>query len=198
MPKLHIAILPPFGLNPERYPVRHSIIIVDNASYHNGVVEKVPTKSSRKADMQAWLQRHGISYNSNDLKANLLNKIVAAQPEAMYLTDVDAEAKGHEVVRLPVPHCELNPTELAWAHVKEHVRKNNKLFTMAEIQQLTPDGIQAVTPDLCQKYVEHVRGVEDRFWEQDGTVEDYLAQFGEEDSDDDDDSDVYSNSDDEM
>ena len=73
----------------------------------------------------------------------------------------------HEVV-LPVAQCELNPIELAWTHVKEHVRKN-KLFTMAKIQQLTPDGIQA---DLWQKYVEYMRGVEDRFWVQDGLIED--------------------------
>ena len=179
----------------------HSIIVVDNASYHNGVVEKIPTMSSRKADMQAWLERHGISYDSSDLKADLLSKIIATQPKTIYLTDVEAEAKGHEVIRLPVAHCELNPIELAWAHVKEHVRKHNQLFTMAEIQQLTPSGIQAVTPDLWQKYVEHVKGVEDRFWEQDGliedTVEDCLTQFGNENSDDDD-SDVYSDCDDEM
>ena len=114
----------------------------------------------------------------------------------MYLTDVEVEAKGHEVVYRPVAHCELNPIELPWAHVKEHVRKNNKLFTMAEIQWLTPNGIRAVTPDLWQKYVEHVRGVKDRFWEQDGlvedTVEDCLAQFGKEDID------VNSDSDNEM
>ena len=91
----------------------HSIIVVDNASYHNGVVEKVPTKSSRKADMQAWLERHGISYDSNDLKADLFDKIISAQPKTMYLTDVETEAKGHEVLRLQVAHCELNPIELA-------------------------------------------------------------------------------------
>ena len=46
-----------------------------------------------------------------------------------------------------------------------------------------------------------MRGVEDRFWKQDGliedTVEDCLTQFGEEDSIDDN-SDVYSDSDDDI
>ena len=169
---------------------KHSIIVVDNASYHNSVVERVPTKSSRKADMQAWLENHGISYDSKDLTADLLAKIVAAQPKTVYLTDKAAESEGHEVVRLPVAHCELNPIELAWAHVKEYVKKNNKLFTMAEVERLTPHGIGAVMPDLWKKYVEHVRGVEDKYWEQDGlieeVVEECLEQFGEEDSDDDD------------
>ena len=35
---------------------------------------------------------------------------------------------GHEVVRLPVAHCELNPIEMAWSQVKEHVKRNNKRY----------------------------------------------------------------------
>ena len=37
----------------------HSIIVLDNASYHNGVVEKIPTKSSLncKREMQEWLEK---------------------------------------------------------------------------------------------------------------------------------------------
>ena len=177
----------------------HSIIVVDNASYHNCVVEKIPTKSSWKTEMQTWLENHGISYDSMDLKSDLFNKTIAAQPKSVYLTDVEAEARGHEVIRLPVAHCELNPIELAWAHVKEHVRTKNKQYTMAEIEQLTPAGISAVTPDLWKKYVEHVRIIEDKYFEQDGliedVVEDCLEQFGREDSDDDD-SDIDSDIDD--
>ena len=55
----------------------HSIIILDNVSYHNGVVEKIPTKSLRKFEMQEWLDKHGIEYDSSDLRAD---KIVATQP----------------------------------------------------------------------------------------------------------------------
>ena len=29
---------------------------------------------------------------------------------------------GHEVVQLPVAHCELNPIEMIWSQVKGHVR----------------------------------------------------------------------------
>ena len=35
---------------------------------------------------------------------------------------------GHEVVRLPVAHCELNPIEMAWSQVKGHVKRNNKRY----------------------------------------------------------------------
>ena len=86
----------------------HSLIILDNAKYHNTVVEKVPTKSSRKEDMRQWLTRHGIPFNPNDLKRDLLCLIKASNIRTKYKTDVIAEKFGHEVVRLPVAHCELN------------------------------------------------------------------------------------------
>ena len=63
--------------------------------------------------MIAWLKNHGISYDDSDLKVDLMEKIVAAQPTVASLTDIEAE--GHEVVRLPVAHCELSPTyRLNW------------------------------------------------------------------------------------
>ena len=46
--------------------------ILDNAKYHNTVVEKVPTKNSGKEDMRQWLTGHGIPFNPNDLKRDLL------------------------------------------------------------------------------------------------------------------------------
>ena len=166
---------------------QNSLIVLDNASYHNGVVEKIPTKSSRKSEMQAWLKNHGIPYSDTDLKMDLMAKITAAQPTAVYLTDIEAQAQGHEVVRVPVAHCELNPIELAWANVKEYVRKHNQQFTMTEVEQLTPTGIGVTTPDLWKKYVEHCKKVEDKYWQQDGlieeTVEEFIIEFGA-DSDD--------------
>ena len=95
----------------------HFLIILDNAKYHNTVVEKVPTKSSRKEDMRQWLTRHGIPFNPNDLKRDLLCLIKASNIRTKYKTDVIAEKFGHEVVRLPVARCELNPIEMAWATV---------------------------------------------------------------------------------
>ena len=35
---------------------------------------------------------------------------------------------GYEVVRLPVGHCELNPTEMPWGQVKGHIKRNNKRY----------------------------------------------------------------------
>ena len=179
----------------------NSLIVIDNASYHNGVVDKIPTKSSRKLEMQTWLKNHGIPYSDTDLKMDLMAKITAAQPSAVYLTDVEAEAHGHECVRLPVAHCELNPIELAWANVKEYVRKHNKQFTMAEVERLTPTGISVTTQchytrPLEEVYTQNIAeewktstGKEDGLIEE--TVEEFTIEFGV-DSDNRDDSDEES------
>ena len=131
----------------------------------------------RKVHMHVFLKNHGIPYIHTDLKMDLMAKITAAQPSAVYLTDVEAEAHGHECVCLPVAHCELNPIELAWANVKEYVRKHNQQFTMAEVEHLTPTGISATTADLWKRYTEHCRRVEDKYWEEDGLIEEAVEEF---------------------
>lgn len=110
-----------------------SLIILDNAKYHNGVVEKIPTKSSTKKVMKEWLEKHNIPFTQSDLKADLHRKIVAANPKPKYLTDVEASKCGHEVLRLPIAHCELNPIELARAAVKEYVREKNKSLHLKKL-----------------------------------------------------------------
>ena len=37
-----------------------------------------------------------------------------------------AKEYGHEILRLPPYHCELNPIELAWAVEKNYVAGENK------------------------------------------------------------------------
>ena len=76
-----------------------------------------------------------------------------------------AKASGHEVVRLPPYHCELNPIELAWAQVKRYIKDNNKLFTLAHVKELTFAGFSEVDSDNWKKLIQHTSKVEEKFWE---------------------------------
>ena len=40
---------------------------------------------------------------------------------------------GHEVVRLPVAHHELNPIEMAWRQENGHIKQNNKRYIKVAI-----------------------------------------------------------------
>ena len=164
-----------------------SVIVLDNAKYHNTVIEKIPTKSSLKKVMQDWLERHGIPYEPIDLKRDLLQKIQRAQVSTVYETDHIAKQYGHEVIRLPVAHCELNPIELAWAVVKDYCRKNNQLFTLKGIEALIPQGFQQCSPDKWKHFCEHVKQIEEDFWQKDGLLEEatdeFIIQLSDADSD---------------
>uniref|UniRef100_A0A1X7UWU3 Tc1-like transposase DDE domain-containing protein n=1 Tax=Amphimedon queenslandica TaxID=400682 RepID=A0A1X7UWU3_AMPQE len=107
-------------------PSSNFLIILDNANYHNTVVEKTPTKS--------WTKRA--------IKARLDN---------LYHTDRLAHQHGHEVVRLPISHCELNPIEMAWATLKDYIRKNNTTFRLSDVQSLIPAAFDEVTSSHWEK-----------------------------------------------
>lgn len=53
----------------------NSIIVVDNASYHNKDYDLAPNANTRKADMQSWLSEKGISFTSDMLKPQLYQLI---------------------------------------------------------------------------------------------------------------------------
>ena len=65
-----------------------------------------------------------------------------------YSIDKVINARGHEALRLPPYHCNLNLIELVWAKVKGQVAANNKTFKMAETKQLTIDAIKEIGKDF--------------------------------------------------
>lgn len=166
----------------------NSLIVMDNAPYHSRKLEPVPTMSSRKQQMQDWLTSHGIEYPEQALKHELYSLIKASNISPKYAVDEMAKAAGHEVVRLPPYHCELNPIELVWSQVKRYVKQNNQLFTLAAVKDLTYEGFDKVGPAEWKKLVEHVqREFEDKYWHDDGLQEEYVEEFvisfGDESSD---------------
>ena len=59
-----------------------------------------------------------------------------------YIVDEMVCKAGHEVVRLPVAHCMLNPIELAWVHVKGHLKRNTSQFNLDEVKHLAQEGLR--------------------------------------------------------
>ncbi|KAF8771586.1 hypothetical protein HNY73_018986 [Argiope bruennichi] len=55
----------------------NSIIVMDNAAYHTKVMDPVPTKSSKKDKMCAWLEKKQIPYDKKMRKVQLLELIAA-------------------------------------------------------------------------------------------------------------------------
>lgn len=95
-----------------------------------------------------------------------------------YVVDQLARAAGHQVLRLPPYHCELNPIELVWAQVKGFVARENKSFKMAEIKDLLATGILNVDAEKWHRCVQHVELViEPKMWEMDVFSEDAVESL---------------------
>ena len=95
-----------------------SVLIIDNAPYHNIQVDKCPTQASRKADIQAWLKRQQIPFGATLLKAELLQICKQHKPTPNFLLDNILKEYGHDCLRLPAYHADLNSIELIWATTK--------------------------------------------------------------------------------
>ena len=133
--------------------------------------------SLTKQQMQDWLTAKGIAFPECSLKRELLQLLVASSPTPKYAVDEMAKAAGHEIVWLPHYHCEPNPIELAWSQVKQYI-KENKLFTLTAVKELTFKGFDQVGAEDWKKLIEHVRRkFEDKYWAEDGLQEEGMDEF---------------------
>lgn len=173
------------------YIPQNSVIVMDNASYHSRLVEKLPTSSWKKAAMIEWLQCKALNFDDTMVKTELLQ--VVRQHKAKFKKFViDEMAKGRGIIvhRLPPYHCELNPIELIWAQVKGYVARNNNTFKLQEVRQLLMDSLANVTAENWQSAIKHVIAEEEKMWDLDGLIDEtteiepVIINLGEDDSSD--------------
>ena len=104
--------------------------------------------------MIEWLDGKNIPYPPKALKSEIFSIKQGLNLTPRYVVDEMACAAGHEVVRLPVAHCTLNPIEMAWVQVKGHIKANNRAFMLTEAEHLAWKGFEVVTPEcwgfFCQ------------------------------------------------
>jgi transposase len=146
-----------------------SLIVMDNAPYHNVYVDGVfyPTTSTKKAELQNWLQQHHpIRYQDAMIKAELLAVCRQLCPKPAYDLDRLAEAAGHQILRTPQYHPELQPIENCWAVVKNHCAAKCD-YAMAGLRVHLEDGFEKVTSETCQAAIAEMRREEDRYWQED-------------------------------
>jgi transposase len=146
-----------------------SLIIMDNAPYHNVYVEGAfyPTTSTRKKDLQSWLlANQPEAYQETMIKAELLAvcKHLCEQPP--YALDQLAEAAGHQILRTPQYHPELQPIEECWGVVKNHCAEECD-YTLSGLWNQVEEGFRKVTAKTCRAALADMRREEDRYWVED-------------------------------
>ncbi|RZF32437.1 hypothetical protein LSTR_LSTR001901 [Laodelphax striatellus] len=168
-----------------------SVVVIDNASYHNKQIDKCPTSNSTKADMQQWLNDRNIQFTVDMLKVQLYDLIKLHKPASIrYLIDDIIKAQGFDVLRLPPYHPELNTIELIWADVKNWVASHNVTFKFNDVERLTKFKFESMNVADWEKKCESVKRLEEYFFgnqaQLENTVESYVIKLGVESSDDED------------
>jgi len=145
----------------------NSLIMMDNAPYHNILSEhSSPTPSCSKKKIIEWLEQNKIYCRDDCLKSELVEIIKRIAPVPIYAIDEIAKSFGHEVLRTPPYHPELQPIETCWGVVKNHIARNCD-FTMKNLIKQLDDGFEKVTAETCSKIIAKIRKVEDEFWDDD-------------------------------
>jgi len=150
---------------------KKSIIIMDNATYHNVLSEySAPIPTSSKEKITTKLETNKIPCKDDCLKVELVEILKKIAPEPTYEIDIIARKYGHEIIRTPPYHPELQPIEMCWRVLKNEVARNSD-FTMDNLKFQLENAFEKVTAKTCQKVIKKVRIVEDMFWKEDAKLD---------------------------
>lgn len=151
-----------FTLIPKLPP--NSVIVLDNASYHSRLFEKIPTTASNKTEIKEFLLSRNLFYEDSYSKKDLLEVLHTQTFEKCYFIDELALKNGHSVLRLPPYHCIFNPIELIWGQLKNQIRrKNTNPKFSSSILALIKSEVNLILPENWKNAIKHVISVENNF-----------------------------------
>ena len=107
---------------------RKVVVVMDSAKYHCRFIAKATTMKMKRGEVIAAMSKHDIEIsNPVPTKLVLLEKILMILKNIVkqYVIDCITEKARYSVLRLPLYHCILNPTELAWNQLKYHAGNLN-------------------------------------------------------------------------
>ncbi|XP_054285314.1 uncharacterized protein LOC129001879 [Macrosteles quadrilineatus] len=154
-------------------------------------LEATPTTSSRKGEYIDWLHNRGIPFTPDMRKPELYNLIKLHKPQlTSYVIDKKAADLGFRVIRLPPYHCNYNPIEMVWGHLKRYVASKNTTFKLSDVQALFMEAVNSYPPETWEKCVKHVKTEMDNDWLSEGlddtSVQELIINLAPGDSDVDD------------
>lgn len=146
---------------------KESLIIMDNAKYHN-VLEQGPfsDKNPTKEMLRNWLNAKKIPWGKDMLKAELYELCKPSLPPPEHKLDKIAVQAGHTILRTPQYHPELQPIETCWGIVKNFIARNCD-FTLKTLKDNLSKAFGEVTPKVCDGLIREVFEREDEYWELD-------------------------------
>jgi len=153
----------------------NSIIVMDNARYHNVLVaNKFPSSTSRKEELQQWLTHNDHSWSNDLLKSELVELCRKYAPVPEFRIDRLASEAGHTILRTPPYHPELQPIETCWAVVKNYMADNCD-YTMSGLRERLPQAFSKITACCCTGIIKEIRKQEASYWIEDEELDELFA-----------------------
>lgn len=139
----------------------NSVIVFDNASYHNAQDIRAPNANANKRDIMNWLDDVGVEYNPLMLKRELYSKVLAIKAaNKKYKIDEIVENAGHMVLRLPPYHTELNPIESIWTKAKGSITNQYSKNKTDDVVQLVTETFSKISAEDWQNSCSRVQLIE--------------------------------------
>lgn len=165
-----------------------SVIVLDNAPYHSQLTEesRCPTTATNKACLVKWLEERKIPFSPHAVRPELLRICQENRPKPQYTVDNLIREWGHEVVRLPPAHPELNAIEQVWGCMKRYVRSSLQRFTRASLRARLEEARQCATTEIWEGAVRRAMKFEEDYWSSDNihdSVEPVIVTFDCDDED---------------
>lgn len=155
-----------------------SVLVIDNAPYHNLQIDKAPTSKSRKQEYKDWLGKHEIPYSDDMLVPELYKLVVLHKPRFVrYLLDETVQREGHNILRLPPYHPDLNVIELIWADVKNFVAKRNVSCKFEEMKALAEQKFLSMGAEDWKNKCEHVKKIENEYASREPVIDNLIESF---------------------
>lgn len=165
-----------------------SVLVLDNAPYHSQLTEETrcPTTATRKSEIVKWLECRSLPFPPHATRPELLLLCKENRPEPRYTVDEIIRSWGHEVIRLPPAHPELNAIEQVWGCMKKHVRSTLQRFTRADLQARLQEAKLIATKEVWEGAVKRSRFFEEEYWSSDNihdSVEPVIISMDSDDED---------------
>ncbi|XP_066982182.1 uncharacterized protein [Macrobrachium rosenbergii] len=143
-----------------------SVLVLDNAPYHSQLTDdrRSPTSATKKADFISWLEYRRLPIPPGATRPELLLIRPQNRPKPQYTVDNIIRQWGHEVVRPPPAHPELNAIEQVSAYMKHHGRSLLHRFTRVDLQARLEEARLCATQSVWAGAVKRSREFEDWYW----------------------------------
>lgn len=155
-----------------------SVVVMDNAAYHNAQINKVPTSSSRKEELITWLHQNNVLFSETMLKPELLLLVKMAKSDNnRFVVDELLQKHNHTALRLPPYHPDLNPIEMIWSIVKGHVGKHNVTFKVNDVITLCERKFADMSESDWKPLCDKVKRVESEYWDREVIIDEETDRF---------------------